>query len=628
MLLYSINPFYRPEKQAMENQALQEIPYKEKLEYADFIPYVLFFLILAVSYFGISHMGGQPYLWWLALLVLNGGFLCKCIQMTGELRKSREAEAKTQGQISNTAARLGEKEEELGETAGTLAATQGELASARAELNQANELFEKLSLDLEISDSELKALRSETEAILANVKQGVFLINSEATISGQYSEELKAIFQIPDAASRNFMRLMRPLVPEKHHKTISDYIALLFNPRKNARQLQKFNPLKRVELNFQRPEGGFAPKCVEFSFQRVFKNDDIARVLVTAVDVSDRVALESRLREEGERREKQLALLCDLLNADPVQLRAFLRDAEAVMSSVNTSFREASAATAPAERPQERVHRVFRAVHKLKSQATALGLPLLEREIHGIEDLLNDVRRNPSASNQDLITVLVSISKFQGVLKEAQALIEKIAGMSHLDDRGEASTPTSGLMAAAEELVRTSAARAGKKARIEWAVSSYDHLPPGHQTALRDALFQLVRNCVVHGIEPPAKRQALGKDECGVINVTIDIAREAQAVHLVCRDDGAGLDLDAIRSKAIGEGLISAEKAALLSNNEIYPLIFQPGFSTAAAVTEDAGRGVGLDALHESISGQMKGEIQMEFGAGRYCQFELLVPLI
>ncbi len=611
----------------MENQAnaaVEEMPFKGKLEVSDFIPYVLFILILAVAYFGITHFAGQTYLWWLVLLALNAGFLFKAIQYAADLRKSREAGFKTQNQLAAATTRLAGKEEELGETASTLAATQGELAGARSELTQANELFEKLSLDLEISESELKALRGESQAILANVKQGVFLINSEGTISGQYSEELKNIFQIPDAASRNFMRLMRPLVPEKHHKIISDYIALLFNPRKNAKQLQKFNPLKRVELNFQRAEGGFAPKCVEFSFQRVGDESDISRVLVTAVDVSDRVALESKLREEGERREKQLALLCDLLNAEPSMLRAFLKDAETVMASVNTSFREASSAETAAS-PRERVDGVFRYVHKLKSQATALGLPILEKDIHGIEDLLNDIRRNPSATNQDLITVLVSISKFQGVLKEAQALIEKIAGMSRTD-KGEG-TPTSDLMAATEELVRTCTARTGKKARIEWAVAGFDAIPLAHQTALRDALFQLVRNSVVHGIEAPERRTARGKDVCGVIKVTVEIAREAQAVHLICRDDGAGLDIEAIRNKAIAEGIISAEKAAILTNNEIYPLIFQPGFSTAAGVTEDAGRGVGLDALHASISGQMKGEIQMEFGAGRYCQFELLVPL-
>ncbi|XHR30311.1 MAG: ATP-binding protein [Chthoniobacteraceae bacterium] len=626
----------------MENQAngaLQDMPFKdkiekEKFEFADLIPYLLFFLVLAVSYLGVTQYAGQKYPWFLTLLILNGCFLARCIQSSIELRKSRQAEAKTHGelcgQLAEAGAQMGRKEEELAETADKLRLTDEGLTSAKAELEQTNVLFEKLSLDLEIAESELKSLKSETEAILANVKQGVFLINSEGTISGQYSEELKGIFQIPDAASRNFMRLMRPLVPEKHHQTISNYIALLFNPRKNSKQLQKFNPLKRVELNFQRAEGGFAPKSVEFNFQRVYSDEQIARVLVTAVDVSERIQLEGKLREEGERREKQLSLLCDLLNADPVQLRAFLKEAEAVMTSVNTSFREASSEAVPTETTQERVNRVFRAVHKLKSQATALGLPLLEREIHRIEDLLNDLRRNPAASNQDLITVLVSISKFQSVLKEAQELMEKISGMSRaaVPDTHSAATPSSELMAASEELVRTCATRAGKHARIEWAVSGFDNLPLNLQTALRDATFQLVRNCVVHGIEAPEKRQAEGKDGCGVINVTINIAREAHAVHLVCRDDGAGLDVEAIRSKAVREGLLSAEKAALLTQNEILPIIFEPGFSTAASVTEDAGRGVGLDALHDSISGQLKGEIQMEFGTGRYCQFELLVPLI
>jgi chemotaxis protein histidine kinase CheA len=73
--------------------------------------------------------------------------------------------------------------------------------------------------------------------------------------------------------------------------------------------------------------------------------------------------------------------------------------------------------------------------------------------------------------------------------------------------------------------------------------------------------------------------------------------------------------------------MLTEAEAQALSENDLYALIFEPGFSTAAKVTEDAGRGVGLDALHSAIAGQLHGEIRMEFYAGSYCQFELMVPL-
>ncbi|MDD5349921.1 MAG: Hpt domain-containing protein, partial [Chthoniobacteraceae bacterium] len=395
-------------------------------------------MILAVSYFGTIHSHQQGIALFLLLVVLNGGFLFSCIQLVRKLRASKRAEAERESQLQGTNGRLAQTEQTLRETRDGLAKsqdglakTQGDLRTAQEELTQANELFDNYSLQLEITTSELKATKAESEAILANVKQGVFLIGHDGTIGRQFSLELKKIFQIEEVAGRDFVRLLRPLIPEKRHQTIGNYLQLLFNPRKNEKQLQRFNPLKCVELNFQRPEGGFAPKHVEFNFQRVFNGDKISRVLVTAVDVSERVQLESRLREGEERREKQLELLCDLLNAETAQLRGFLKDAQAVITDVNATFRAASNDTSGQETTQDKVNRAFRIVHKLKSQAASLGLRLFEQEVHQIEDLFNEVRRNPRATNEDLLNVLVAISHFQGRLEESGGLIEKIAGLRH-----------------------------------------------------------------------------------------------------------------------------------------------------------------------------------------------------
>ncbi len=606
----------------------------EKAERLAFTPALLFLLILEAAYLGVVQFQGRNLAWSFALVLLIGSFFFACIQMERELRKKKKAALKYERELAEAHERIAQREETLRETSDHLDKTREERNSLKEELVKANEVFDNYSLQLEITESELKALKSESEAILANVKQGVFLINEAGTIGAQYSEELKNIFQIADATARNFMRLLRPLIPEKRHQTIGSYIQLLFNPKKNAKQLQRFNPLKCVELNFQRPEGGFAPKFVEFNFQRVFSSERISQVLVTAVDVSERIELESKLREGEERREKQLELLCDLLYADNSQLRAFLKEAETVIGSVNSAFR-ASGEAAQGETPQEKVHRVFRMVHKLKSQAVALGLHFLEREIHQMENLLNDLRRNSRASNEDLLNVLVSISSFQARLKEAEELIEKVSSLSRPfepdaqggGNRFVRNKPGSELMAATEELCRNVAARTRKKARIEWNVQGFDGLEIKYQTALRDAAFQLVRNAVVHGIESPERRELLGKDPCGLITLTIKKMEEFQALHMTCRDDGGGLDIEAIRNRAVRDGMLKQEEAMALSESETYMLIFEPGFSTASSVSEDAGRGVGLDAFKEIISGQLTGNIQIESGADRYCQFEMLIPL-
>ena len=155
----------------------------------------------------------------------------------------------------------------------------------------------------------------------------------------------------------------------------------------------------------------------------------------------------------------------------------------------------------------------------------------------------------------------------------------------------------------------------------------FDELPTEHRRALRDAILQLVRNAVIHGIEPPSDRQSVAKDACGCITIKIEIIENGSAVRLSCCDDGAGLDTQAIRNRAVSEGMITEKDAMQLSESALCTLIFEPGFSTSADVTQDAGRGVGLDAVRAAIVGQLDGEIQIEFAAGRHCKFELLVPI-
>ena len=142
--------------------------------------------------------------------------------------------------------------------------------------------------------------------------------------------------------------------------------------------------------------------------------------------------------------------------------------------------------------------------------------------------------------------------------------------------------------------------------RIGWKIEGYDTLPARHHRLLQNAIFQLTRNSLVHGIESPEDREKAGKDPCGSIDITIAGIADEDNLLITCRDDGAGLDVEGIRARAIREKLIDDAQGNALSDNDIYALIFEPGFSTASAVTEDAGRGVGLDVLRDEVVEQLQ----------------------
>jgi two-component system, chemotaxis family, sensor histidine kinase and response regulator PixL len=141
---------------------------------------------------------------------------------------------------------------------------------------------------------------------------------------------------------------------------------------------------------------------------------------------------------------------------------------------------------------------------------------------------------------------------------------------------------------------------------------------------LFDPLVHLVRNAFDHGIESPESRLEQGKPAQGKIEI-IAMQRGNQT-YIVVRDDGKGMDISAIRAKAIALNLVSAADAEILSPDRLYEFIFAPGFSTAAQVSELSGRGVGMDAVRSQIK-RLKGDITLTSEPGKGTTFTLRLPL-
>ncbi|MHB8845939.1 MAG: chemotaxis protein CheA [Nitrospirota bacterium] len=139
---------------------------------------------------------------------------------------------------------------------------------------------------------------------------------------------------------------------------------------------------------------------------------------------------------------------------------------------------------------------------------------------------------------------------------------------------------------------------------------------------LHDPLVHLIRNCIDHGLELPDVRASKGKPRSG----TILLSAQHSGAHVVIRidDDGAGMNVEAIRKKAVERGLIAAD--ASLSDSELYNLVLLPGFSTAAQVTDVSGRGVGMDVVKQAIEG-LRGTIEISSGRGKGTSITLKLPL-
>jgi len=139
-----------------------------------------------------------------------------------------------------------------------------------------------------------------------------------------------------------------------------------------------------------------------------------------------------------------------------------------------------------------------------------------------------------------------------------------------------------------------------------------------------DPLVHMIRNSVDHGIEPPEERVKLGKPEEGT--VWLRAYNEGNMIVIEIKDDGKGMDPEILKQKAIEKGIITETEAANMSDKEAFMLIFKPGFSTAAKVTNVSGRGVGMDVVKTNIE-KLNGIIEVDSAPGKGSTFKLKIPL-
>ncbi len=184
--------------------------------------------------------------------------------------------------------------------------------------------------------------------------------------------------------------------------------------------------------------------------------------------------------------------------------------------------------------------------------------------------------------------------------------------------------PVAGVFRKHVRTVRDLAAGLGKRARLE-LVGDDTELDKLLVEAVDEPLMHLVRNAVDHGLELPDARAAAGKPAEGVVRLAA--AHRGNQVEIRVSDDGKGLDPAKLRAKAVEHGVITRAAAADMDDRAARELIFRAGFSTATTVSEVSGRGVGMDAVRQTIVTRLKGSIEVESTIGQGSAFVLKLPL-
>ena len=183
--------------------------------------------------------------------------------------------------------------------------------------------------------------------------------------------------------------------------------------------------------------------------------------------------------------------------------------------------------------------------------------------------------------------------------------------------------PVSNIFSKMPRIVRDLSQSLGKRVRLEMDGQETE-LDKSLLEAIKDPLTHAVRNSLDHGFEDPDVRAAAGKDPEGTLRLRA--LQEGSHVIIEVGDDGAGISVERVRAKAIERGLITADRSDRLGERELLQLIFLPGFSTAAAVTNVSGRGVGMDVVRTNVE-KIGGKVEIDSKPGKGTTLRLRIPL-
>jgi two-component system chemotaxis sensor kinase CheA len=208
-------------------------------------------------------------------------------------------------------------------------------------------------------------------------------------------------------------------------------------------------------------------------------------------------------------------------------------------------------------------------------------------------------------------------------LHQASAYLDQVSKEIQAAVLGIRMVPIKTIFGKFPRMLRDLAKASGKK--IELKVFGEDtEIDKSLIEELGDPLIHLIRNSADHGVELPQQRLAQGKPEVGT--VVLKARHEGDSVIVEIEDDGKGIDPAIIKAKAIEKGILTAERAEALTDDEIVDLIFLPGFSTAQKVTDISGRGVGMDVVRSNVR-KLNGNVSVRSTVGSGSVFTIRLPL-
>jgi two-component system chemotaxis sensor kinase CheA len=484
-----------------------------------------------------------------------------------------------------------------------------------------------------------------TEAVLNSVPQGVFLLDAEDKVLPPVSRALATLFRREDFANLTFEKLLAPVVTPKTLTAARDHVAALLGG------IADTHSLGDIDVRLKNPDGSFDTAHYSFEFDPIAAADEPPVWLVRVTDITARVQAHRELEELRVQVQVQGEILRSVLKMGAARFGAFMQKTDASMNAIGTVLKKPAREEAAF---RNKLEEILNEVDRVRREAAAFRLTALEGAARVFEDALQDLRLRSGLSGSNFLPLAVKLDQMYGQFTLVKTLTAAAGSLQEADVAGQIEPTTNGgtaimeapnfTAAAAEPKAKSmagahQAAPAGSlgstlQALTEHVAQEHNkqvlletsglHLVPQKYVAMiKNVAIQLIRNAVMHGIEPPAVRKAAGKNVRGTLRV--EFRTKDENFELLFEDDGCGLIPDQVRATAIARGVLTEDEAARLRDREAIKLIFKSRFTTLAESPTDTRHGTGMSLVRRYIH-EAGGKIALASLAGHETRFKIVLP--
>jgi two-component system chemotaxis sensor kinase CheA len=459
------------------------------------------------------------------------------------------------------------------------------------------------------------AERDEIAAMKDSMKIGLFFIDSNFVIQDHYSRFLEEMLSQTNLFGKLFTDIIADSVTPSELEAIKDYFVMIIERTYDQEILDDINPLN--ELHYVNTQTG-ERKVFQCAFTTVERGHGEIFILVTVYDITVRVELQQKLAEEESRRQEEMQSVFELINVERDVFNDFSEDMEHEFGTIDKTLKSDMSS-------HDVLVKVYQSVHAIKSNAVILGLNVFGNKLHALESKIKKLREIEAVPFAEMLNLTMEIEKISQEKEKFQEIINKLQSYGGGGSTGGIKQNVKVLV---DSLAKaTEKASADMEKTIKFVADDIDAnaIQWGPRRIIKEILMQLVRNSVVHGIELPEVRKTKGKNETGIIKLTIKLTEDQKRVEIKLTDDGGGLNYKKIAEKALQSNLI--KKADAENKDVLMKVIFSPGFSTAENEGVHAGRGIGLNLVRDRIK-EVNGVMKLRSETDKGTVFFISIPVV